>query len=318
MDIVHVSSAQEFDQYVEALSDLTEDAFPKRISVDFLRWVYVSNPCSANLYLALAITDNGVVAGNYSVSPRLLRRRREDVQASLSMTTMTHSEHRGQGIFPLLASSLYARLKGDDRNLVYGFPNSQSHHSFIRKLDWCPVTDVATFSTSLSSSPRSDATSFVVADTLPPTIELNQAVTIENCWTIVRDQAYLRWRYEEHPTNDYHFVLPRGELNSVENFAVYKHFGSSSIDIVEFHARNDEQALEMIQTIAAVTVDLGVITANIWIPPGHPRRGCLERCGFTASAPVHYFGFRHSDPESYSMFSNAREWDIQMGDSDVF
>ncbi len=318
MDIVHVSGAQEFDQYVEALSDLTEDAFPKRISVDSLRWAYERNPCSDAMYIALAVTDNGVVAGSYSVSPRLIHKGKGTIKAALSMTTMTHSAYRGQGIFPQLASSLYARLRDDNCNLVYGFANAHSHHTFIRRLGWCPVIDVVTFSAPIQRVLRTDPTSFIVSDTLSPTLTLDQARTSEDHWTVIRDQAYLQWRYVEHPKNDYSFVLPSARETCIDNFAVYKHFGSATIDIVEFHATDDEQALKLLQTIAEATGHIGVTTANIWIPPGHPRRGCLERWGFTASAPVHYFGFRHSDPESYSMFSNAREWDIQMGDSDVF
>lgn len=59
-----------------------------------------------------------------------------------SLDTLTDSRHRGQGLFPKLAASVYGRAQADGLSFVYGFPNGNSAPGFFNKLGWVNLDPV--------------------------------------------------------------------------------------------------------------------------------------------------------------------------------
>ena len=314
IEVVQVSEIKEFENWINLISDLTAISFDRRISAELLRWQYANNPASSDVYFALAIAD-GEIAASYSVSPRTLCRGGQTLTCACSMTTMTHPNYRGRGLFPLLAKAMYDRLAKDGRELVYGFPNSRINHTRIRRLEWNPVIDLATFSAPLRTAHRDCASRFAKVSRLPKNAEIT--LLPDTRWAIERNASYLRWRYEAHPENTYEFVIPVNE-DRITEFAVIKPYGRDSLDIVEFHAEGADSAVELLDAISTAGISMERATANMWIPFSHPLRGDLERWGFSAGAPVYHFGLRHTRRSELQHYDLARQWNIHMGDSDVF
>lgn len=55
---------------------------------------------------------------------------------SLPLDTMVHPDYRGQGMFTTLAKEAYKLAAERGIHFIYGFPNENSRHGFITKLDW--------------------------------------------------------------------------------------------------------------------------------------------------------------------------------------
>lgn len=314
IEVIHVSETKEFENWINPISDLTAISFDRRVSTEFLRWQYANNPASSDVYFTLAIAD-GEIAASYSVSPRTLCREGQTLTCAYTMTTMTHPNYRGRGLFPLLANALFDRLAKDGRELVYGLPNSLSNHTFIRRLEWNPVMDLPTFSAPLGTAHQDCPSRFVKVSRLPKNAEITPLP--DTRWAIERTATYLRWRYEAHPENTYEFVIPING-DRITEFAVIKPYGRDSLDIVEFHAKDADSAAELLDAISIAGISTERATANMWIPFSHPLRGDLERWGFSAGAPVYHFGFRHTRRSEFQHYELARQWNIHMGDSDVF
>ena len=138
------SRALDFRPYTSgdegAIGALFADSFGRDLGADYWRWRYLDNPVG-NPMIELA-WDGDVLAAHYAVSPVLLKFKGADVLAGLSMTTMTSPAYRGRGLFPLMAERLYERMAAEGYDLVFGFPNRQSHRIFVRDLKWTDLSPV--------------------------------------------------------------------------------------------------------------------------------------------------------------------------------
>ncbi len=98
-------------------------AFGKDLSMDFWKWRYLQNPFLEDPVINL-MWDGTKLIGHYAVSPVVLNVKGESIMTSLSLTTMTHPEYGGKGIFTKLAEDLYQNMYSiENIEAVWGFPN---------------------------------------------------------------------------------------------------------------------------------------------------------------------------------------------------
>lgn len=82
------------------------------------------------------------VAGMYATVPQVFQCGSSTVLACQSLDTLVDAGYRGCGLFTKLADKTYADLRVDDISFVYGFPNGNSFHGFVTKLDWLVLDPV--------------------------------------------------------------------------------------------------------------------------------------------------------------------------------
>lgn len=68
----------------------------------------------------------------YAVIPCFVQYENEIILAAQSADTMTHPEYRGKGLFIILAKKCYELCKKNNISFVFGFPNQNSYHGFIK------------------------------------------------------------------------------------------------------------------------------------------------------------------------------------------
>ena len=112
----------------------------KTESIKHWNWEYKNNP-NNRIEILLAIDENRII-GHYSVIPIKMKIIEDYYIASFSLDTMTHSEYRGQGIFPTLANKLYNDLGETGIPFTYGFPNNNSIKPFVKKCGWYEISNV--------------------------------------------------------------------------------------------------------------------------------------------------------------------------------
>lgn len=98
----------------------------------YVNWLYYDNPAGP-LYCAFAL-DREVIAGQYIVIPASFSLDGKQVNGSISLDTFTNSQYRYQGIFTVLAKTVYSRLVEENVALTIGQPNDNSRPGFLRKL----------------------------------------------------------------------------------------------------------------------------------------------------------------------------------------
>ncbi|MGE0567473.1 MAG: GNAT family N-acetyltransferase [Bacteroidia bacterium] len=150
------------EYYFERLSEdnfkdlffLYSHTFDRNASLPFLERKYDTDWTGARLVGFLAYHKaSKQPAAYYGVFPVELIYKDKKILGAQSGDTMTHPDHRGKGLFIKLASSTYELARDLGIKLVFGFPNQNSYHGFVNKLQWTHYGNVAHFKLKASIVP---------------------------------------------------------------------------------------------------------------------------------------------------------------------
>jgi hypothetical protein len=302
-----------------AILELFELVFGKPMSAKYWNWRFNKNPL--NKIMIKLMWDDSKLVGHYAVSPVMLDYEKQYVLTGLSMTTMTHPDYAGRGIFQQLSENLYKDISTKDNvTAVWGFPNNNSHRGFIKNLAWKDLTTMPMMfcnTQKLKAKENADIT------------QLNQFTDVHaniyvDCFSnykikVKRDTNFLTWRYIDNPENDYYIIeIEKGE----KGFVVCKEYMTDNaeekkqIDIIDWCVPNNEDLTKNImQHLVYLFPSEKYSQYNIWMPIQDERHLYFEKLGFVNSLPITYWGvcmFKND------VFTNANDWWIQLGDSDVY
>ena len=82
------------------------------------------------------------------------------------MTTMTHPNYEGKGLFVNLAKMVFDKLAKEGYQFVYTFPNQKSHGIFISKLNFIDIGTIPMLQCDLNNLIKSkfDGSTFDIRD----------------------------------------------------------------------------------------------------------------------------------------------------------
>ena len=118
------------------LQIIYKDAFKKDISLQELRLLFDTSFTDKMFIGYIAYSSDGFPAGYYGVFPCFVEFNEKKYLCAQSGVTMTHSAHRGKGLFTKTALATYELAKEEGFECVFGFPNEFSYPGFVKKLDW--------------------------------------------------------------------------------------------------------------------------------------------------------------------------------------
>jgi hypothetical protein len=269
--------------------------------------------------------DKDKLVGHYAVSPVMLNINNEKVLTSLSMTTMTHPEYGGKGIFTDLAENLYQDIfKEDDIQAVWGFPNLNSHYGLIKRLKWDDTSLVHTLKLGSYEFLKFDTVQYKLTSDFTDGHAEKIANNNRGQISVYKDAQYLNWRYRDHPDNEYHIL----ELTNHGNleFVVFKiidsfdSIGAKEVDILEHgYDANPDIIKDIISAILSFLKyqEVEVNSLNTWMPIFDSRHILLERNKFKPEKPLTFMGYR-SFSDKCKGLKKFNSWDLTMGDSDVY
>ena len=295
-----------------AILTLFKVVFGTSMSEDFWRWRYLDHPAGGPL-IVLA-WDGDRLAAHYAACRAPLLVDGTSRPAALSMTTMTHPDYRGQGLFERTASLLYEQMAEEKSYAIWGFPNRNSNIPFRQKLDWSAVADIPVMARDirpdeafrqdlLVEAPRIDAR----FDAVRPQEEGLQGD---------RRAELLSWRIDRNPVNRY-LILTLPGSEGLDGYAILKPYGEAEFDLVLMAANDSRAYPDLIAGSLAAAQARGARRVNCWCLPQDPARIPLERAGFGAAAPITYFGGRVLSGSGEG-FDDPRRWRIAMIDSDIY
>jgi GNAT superfamily N-acetyltransferase len=232
------------------------------------------------------VADAGdYLAGQYMLVPVRLNHKGSEGLGLLSVHTATHPDHRGEGIMTMLAQRLYAL--GDDQNaVVFGFPNSQSAPIFYRRLGWqrmrLPVW-VRPVGPLLGRVGSAAVEEFDTFDTWAD--DMWRSCSSDARTTVVRDRAYLNWRFVDCPRTYVRLRVRRGhETTAFAVVTLASLRGARAVWVME--AMNQPGAESDLRTVIRAAIGRvkrrAVLVAALCAPRA-PERSLLAGLGF---APV--------------------------------
>jgi GNAT superfamily N-acetyltransferase len=326
---------------------------PVTFSAAHTKWLLMDAP-TGPVRGYVAETPERLV-GFYGVRPTNLYWHGDPAKGALSLLTMIHPEYHRRGIFADLAAKTYKELDRDGVVATYGFPNQNSLHGLVSRLQWLHVATLDVFVRPLhvgamvaslagvqrpgrNGTVRPGAAAF--AESAPSDIVLRQVNRFDaradalmesrreqHGIQQVRDSSYLNWRYAMCPDWTYRIVVAETRrellgylvLRSVEWFGLW---GGVILDLSARPGRTDVLAVlieEAVSHSRANAMDLVVSMVN-----GDPEaQRTLRRCWFLQvpskfAFKKWYFGIRANQASPPAAPVNrANDWFLTLGDDDV-
>lgn len=220
-------SDEELEKYRKCFS---ENGSEKTIAL--LKWFHQQNlPHLTAIYYAIdKHTDE--IAAIYTYLPMQLKMMDSKVVAMQSFDTLTDYRHRSKGLFIKLATKLEEEEKTKNVELVFGFPNENSVHGFLKKLHFAHFGEAPFLVKPLrlsylirrllkikNSTGSGDTDCEIISD---EKIQLKDNSSIQSIsgfgddyealWekvspginiSVNRDAAYMNWRYIAKPSQNY-------------------------------------------------------------------------------------------------------------------
>jgi len=210
------------------------------VSREWWDWKYLENP--AGLAVGYVAEVGTRIVGQYPAFPRRFSVGGRHTMVVLAGDVMVDPEFRRQGMFIELARRTYKRAQSQGFDVVFGFPNSNTHYAYISGLGWTDVLPcaplwlkplsgagiaarylpyigstasrpIAWMEQMLRRIPRRQSKGagqvcireVTVADELMDVV--SASVARLRTVTAVRDSEYLRWRYLARPDQQYYAVV---------------------------------------------------------------------------------------------------------------
>jgi GNAT superfamily N-acetyltransferase len=170
--------------------------FGRKLEISFWRWRFLENPFGSGM-INLMFDDKRLV-GHYAVIPMPLMVKGELHRAAFSMTTMTHPDYQGRGVFPELASNLFDRCREAGIEVAFGFPNENSYPGFTKRLGWHGFGRVTGWVNDCGLMPAGGAHEFVFEEMRACDQEVDDLWARAKDTTDVkvpRSAEFFNWRY---------------------------------------------------------------------------------------------------------------------------
>ena len=198
----------------------------------FIRWQYVANPfgtvigCYASPEPS-ATEETSAIAAQYVIipSPLWIPGRSAVTRAALSVNTVTHAQHQGKKLFVQTAERCFRQASELGIEAVFGFPNQSSLPGFL-KLGFTTAPQLALRFHLLRPMVLPTQLLSVLGSWRNPHLLADDATDLGNrsfdyqgfaapealkqTVHVPRDQAWLAWRYGNHPTRSYRFFPLEG------------------------------------------------------------------------------------------------------------
>lgn len=122
------------DDSLKAILELLTLVFPKarKFTYDFIKWQYKDNP-NGEVVGFDAYADDKLVA-HYATIPIKMNIYGCSRKGLLSLNTATCQDHRGKGLFSILADKTFAKAQDLGYEFVIGVANANSTYGFLRNL----------------------------------------------------------------------------------------------------------------------------------------------------------------------------------------
>lgn len=306
----------------KCILNLFKLVFKKDMPENFWKWRFLENPTGYKMIKLM--WDNDTLAGHYAVSPVCCLVNDEMVLTALSMTTMTHPDYTGRGIFKELAEVLYNdEFNKNSLVAIWGYPNTNSHYGFIKNLKWVDIEQIPSFSITPSKIKKTDNNNIGIVEVFNEN-HYNAFLEITDNYKVRvnRTPEYLNWRYNHNPVNNYSVFEYADDCKVF--YAVAKVFPSFSekgkfeIDILELMFPPD---LDLITNLFNKIIDYfanyDILKINCWLPLQDKKHILMEKMGFENQSPITYSGARIMD-ERLSFMSESKNWFYCMADSDIY
>ncbi len=263
------------------------------LTAEEFEWWFGRNPAGSILRTALV---DGQVAG---VGAHMLARMMiggEERRVSFSCHAVTSPEASGRGIFTELQRALDQAAEEQGVEVVLGFGNEVTNPAFFNRLGWSDVAHYPIWARPVIRGGRDVSHGLEV--------DGDAAAGWRN--HVLRDERYLRWRYEDSPR-------PYVTVRSENGYAVVwpaKPMGSRTIAVLSDLVAPPQEVTGLLRQAAGAAR-----SRFLFGVPASAQRGAFARAGFAPThLTMHLIGRGLNGP----LDLDPDAWQFTLGDADYY
>ena len=331
-----------------ALTALFGRVFGRAIGEDHYRWKLRQPPTPVeNVWLAV---DGDAPIFHYAGIPTRFRLPGREVVAMVSVDTMTAPEYQRRGLLSTVGRMVYDTWRAAGVAFVIGLPNER-WGSRAGALGWEPLFDLQWLARPLRPEAilarrlgipalarltpagvawnalwrlrRDPAVRVRVVERAGPEFDqLWERYGADAAASVVRDSAWVNWRYLDAPAFDYRVLLAEraGQPVGYAAYRVEVHAAGAAGFVAELFApQADAPARRTLiaETLAALR-QAGADNAVTWAVPGSPLERDLRSAGFLYSRGAFGIQIVPLDPElPLGVLRDPQSWNMAGGDFDI-
>ena len=319
-------------------------------------WLFLENPAAAGMYYSVADAGNRLAA-QYPAIPVRTQHEGKVVTGLLSLHTATDPDFERKGLFTALARHLYAET-ANEAPIVFGFPNTNVAGARYGKLSWVElrpypllVRPLGNLASALRGYRPRLAPLGAVADLMVPALSLATSLVerhasrggkvvefdsfgpwADTLWEslapemgtcVVRDAAYLNWRFVQSPFPYRRFAFERdGRVVGFIVMRVAPWRESKLAYVMELMVAKDDRAAAraLLAHLINAATDSGAAALYAIATKRHPHRPEMFRAGLLPLPSVaarHSFGVRVNGPGVVpNRLLHIDDWYLSPGDLD--
>ncbi|MFV2073797.1 MAG: GNAT family N-acetyltransferase, partial [Thermoanaerobaculales bacterium] len=249
-------------------------AFGKDPSVPIWRWKYADNPFGHRILLCVDSADKLAVV-MYAGAPYRATLRGGTVEIVQLMDIMSHPEYRKTGLFVKSADAFFELFAGGESVLYYGIPSEYHFNIGNKYLHYSRLESGVSY---LSCAPHQlRGARRVLGGVVDEAESIDER--FDRLWerqrrhyplAVVRDAAFLRWRFIAHPEKDYSIYTYRSRLaRELRGYAVVGFEGETARLVDLLMPPGQRQMTDFLARLAELAADRGAARLETWLPGGH-------------------------------------------------
>jgi hypothetical protein len=288
----------------------------KSFDVPQWTWTYRENP-DRKTFRCLAYDGDRLVSHSAAVPVRILADGKPFL-ASRIQNVMSDPEYRGQGIFFQTLDRLTHQLMDSGEQIVITYPNDNSFHTFIGKLEYRHLFDISVYASEAGSlRSRADARyRSTVSDELQVADDdlslISSHLSSYRVFTN-RTKAYLQWRFDRRYGQNYRAVRIFAGAQQI-GLIIAKMFGGNAVDLVEIFVA--PEALPFAISEAVKSFGPQISTVDAWLMPHYKYYRAMRELGFSPSTSRSHVVYKSLTGLDIPLDKEALY--LSMSDSDVF
>lgn len=302
------------------LIPLMQDCFGMEVNINYFEWKFKDNPAGfVEGYYAKH--TNGEIAAYYGVIPQSYSIQGHKRIIYQSCDTMTHSNHRRQGLFKKLALHCYDSLKNEDKLFVIGFGGGQSTPGFI-KFGWKEVFKTRNYFYPVQFK-YLQFLNFKEVDEITDYKKIDTLLTLSNSNAnihSIKTVDYFKWRVS-NPLYNYKTVATKVGSKEYDSYITYYEY-EKKLFVFDFHIDNPISGKNLFNFLKSKlnSTHKGIIT---FVQEESVYSNTIKKYGFVANpfkrGPLHEtvpFIF-YATQEEMTLLNDSQNWQINSYDHDA-
>lgn len=322
-------------------------------SLGILKWMHQQNlPGLNSIYYAID-RETKDIAAIYTYLPVILKCMEKVVNGMQSFDTLTDKRHRSRGLFIKLASKIEKEESLKNNELVYGFPNENSVHGFVKKLGFTYFGEVPILIKPFRISyffnkilkrkqagmPQSNCGMLIPQPKLKGHVEIKEISEFDEAYDelynaispqikigVNRNAAYMNWRYIAKPYEIYarYGLYENNQLCGVVVFTLKNKHGGKIGYLMEllYDPKNEKAGNHLLKFCSSTLKKNDADLVLAWCFDHSFNSACIRKNGyykFPEKFRPQKLGFitKTLNSKNAKDIYNLKNWYISYSDSDT-